>query len=41
MIFYGYNLEEDFLGLVFELEFFRIMVWNMTFRVGKYKGSFF
>jgi hypothetical protein len=39
MIFYGYNLEDDLLGLGFELELFRIMVWNMIFRVGQYKGN--
>jgi hypothetical protein len=32
MIFRGYSLEDDFLGLRFELGLLKIMVWNMTFR---------
>jgi len=32
MTFYGYNLEDDFMGLGFDLGLFKIMVWNMTFR---------
>jgi hypothetical protein len=32
MIFYGYSLEDEFLGLGFELGLLRIIVSNMTFR---------
>jgi hypothetical protein len=32
MIFYGYSLEDEFLGLGFELGLLKIMVLNMTFK---------